>query len=90
VPLSHQGRTFALQSSLKNGAAIIPLTSLAAAAGAFGVENVLIASPFVLLALAYGLIELSRRFGGHAPRGYLGVMQTFWEEPPAAEEGASA
>src|SRR6185436_20923264 len=27
VPLSHQGRTFALQSTIKNGSAIIPLTT---------------------------------------------------------------
>ncbi|HWC30882.1 MAG TPA: MFS transporter, partial [Dehalococcoidia bacterium] len=47
VPLSHQGRTFALQSTLKNGTAIIPLTTLGAAAGAFGVEAVLIASPLI-------------------------------------------
>jgi hypothetical protein len=80
VPLSHQGRTFALQSALKNGIAIIPLLTLGAAAGHFGVENVLVASPLLLLAIAYGLIRLSQRFGGHAPRGSLGVMTTFWEE----------
>ena len=81
VPISHQGRTFALQSSLKNGTAIIPLLSLSAAAGVFGVEAVLLASPLLLFALAYALIQLSRHFGGHAPRGSLGVMTTYWEEP---------
>jgi Major Facilitator Superfamily len=81
VPLSHQGRTFAMQSSLKNGVAIIPLVSLGAASSAFGVENVLLASPFVLLAMAVGLIQLSRHFGGHAPRGRLEELASYWEEP---------
>ena len=79
VPLSHQGRTFALQSSLKNGVAIVPLTVLGAAAGTFGVADVLVASPFVLLALAAGLIQLSRHFGDHAPRGRLEEMSSYWE-----------
>jgi len=87
VPLSHQGRTFALQSTLKNGTAIIPLTMLGAAAGVFGVQSILIASPLVLLALAIGLIQLSRRFGGHAPRGRLDVLSTFWEEPATEANG---
>jgi MFS family permease len=92
VPLSHQGRTFALQSTIKNGSAILPLTTLGAAAGAFGVETVLIASPFVLLGLAFGLLQLARHFGGEAPAGGLEVMATFWEEPapePLAVEPAT-
>jgi hypothetical protein len=84
VPLSHQGRTFAMQSSLKNGLAIVPLASLGAASEAFGVETVLIASPLVLLALALTLIQLSRYFGDHAPRGRLEELASFWEEPPDA------
>ncbi len=84
VPLSHQGRAFALQSSLKHGTAIVPLTTLGAAAAVFGVEPVLIASPFLLLGLAYGLIQLSRHFGGHAPRIGLDVLASFWEEPGPA------
>ncbi|MPZ50623.1 MAG: MFS transporter [Dehalococcoidia bacterium] len=85
VPLSHQGRTFALQSTIKNGGAILPLTTLGLAAGVFGIQNVLLASPFVLLALAVGLVQLSRRFGGHTPRGRLDVLSTFWEaDLPAA------
>lgn len=89
VPLSHQGRTFALQSALRNGTAIVPLLTLGAAAGAFGVENVLVASPLLLLALAYGLIQLSWRFGDHTLRGQpLEVMASFWEEP--AEERPAA
>ncbi|HLF72600.1 MAG TPA: MFS transporter, partial [Dehalococcoidia bacterium] len=81
VPLLQQGRTFALQSVLKNGAALFPLFTLGAAASAFGVENVLVASPFVLLALAVALIQLSRRYGGHAPRGRLEELASFWQEP---------
>jgi hypothetical protein len=81
VPLSHQGRTFAMQSSLKNGLAIVPLASLGAAAEVFGVETVLLASPLVLLALAVTLIQLSRYFGDHAPRGRLEELASYWEEP---------
>jgi MFS family permease len=81
VPLTHQGRTFALQSTLKNGAAIFPLTTLAAAAGVFGVETVLVASPFLLLGLAVGLIQLSNHFGSESPRGRIEVLASFWEEP---------
>ncbi len=89
VPLAYQGRTFALQSALKNGTAIIPLTALGALASAFGVEAVLIASPFVLLGLAFGLIQLSRHFGGHAPRVNLDVMASFWSEPEAPDPTAA-
>ena len=81
VPHGFQGRAFALQSSLKNGAAIVPLLTLGAAASAFGVESVLIAAPFVLLAVAYGLIQLSRYFGGQAPSFGIDVLASFWEEP---------
>jgi MFS family permease len=93
VPLSHQGRTFALQSSLKNGVAILPLATLGAAAEVFGVEAVLLASPLVLLALAVGLIQLSRYFGDHAPRGRLEELGSYWEEPVepgVAEQGEPA
>jgi MFS family permease len=93
VPLAHQGRTFALQSALKNGTAILPLTVLGAAATEFGVETVLLASPFILLALAYGLILLSHHFGDQSPRGRLDVLSSFWDEPTSARpavEGNSA
>lgn len=81
VPLAYQGRAFALQGVLKNGSAIVPLLTLGAAASAFGVKPVLIASPFVLLLLAASLVQLSRRFGGHAPRRTLDVVASFWQEP---------
>jgi hypothetical protein len=60
----------------------VPLTTLGLASEAFGVEKVLLAAPFFLLAAAYGLIQLSRHFGGHAPRRGLEVLSTYWEEPP--------
>ncbi len=85
VPLGYQGRTFALQSTLKNGIAIIPLLSLGAAASAFGVEPVLIASPIVLLALAYALVQLSIGFAGISPAANLEVLSTFWHETPNAD-----
>jgi MFS family permease len=89
VPHALQGRAFALKSSVKHATAIIPLMTLGAAAEAFGVEAVLVASPFVLLAAAYALVQLSRHFGGHAPRRGLDVLSTYWEEPPELMTGAA-
>jgi MFS family permease len=85
IPHDFQGRAFALQSSLKSAVAIGPLLTLGAAAGAFGVEQVLIAAPFALLATGYALVQLSVRFAGLAPPSQLGVFASFWEEPPEVE-----
>jgi hypothetical protein len=86
VPLSYQGRAFALQSTLKSGAAIVPLLTLGAAASVFSVEQVLLVSPLVLLLIAFGLVQVSFVFSeAKAPRG-LDVLSTFWlesEEPVA-------
>lgn len=83
VPLHYQGRAFALQSTLKNGTAIVPLLALGAAASYFGVEMVLIFSPFVLLALAAALVRLSYALGGSAPANRLDVLASFWQESDA-------
>jgi len=80
VPVEYQGRAFALQSTLKNAVSVVPLLTLAGAASAFGVEPVLIVAPFVLLALAYVLVQLSIRFAGLAPPSNLEVVSSFWEE----------
>jgi MFS family permease len=80
VPLSFQGRAFALQSVLKNGTAVVPLLTLGAAASMFGVEAVLLFSPFVLLFIAVALVRLSVALGGQAPASRLDVLSTFWEE----------
>ncbi|MDP9238398.1 MAG: MFS transporter [Chloroflexota bacterium] len=80
VPLSYQGRAFALQSSLKNGAAIVPLLTLGAAARVFGVANVLIVSPLVLLAIAFLLVRVSFAFSPMAPHQQLNVLSSFWTE----------
>ncbi len=84
VPLSFQGRAFALQSMLKNGSAIVPLLALGAAASMFGVQKVLIASPVLLLVLAFGLVRLSFRLSHRTQPSNLEVLATFWEEPPAS------
>ena len=81
VPVSFQGRTFAMQGSLRNGAAIFPLLTLGAAASRFGAEDVLLVSPLVLLGVGYALVTLSFRFAGLAPPSRLAVMESFWEEP---------
>ncbi len=86
VPLARQGRTFALQSTLKNGSAILPLLALGAAASIFGVNAVLIVSPVLLIGLAFGLVRLSERFGGHAPTTRLEVLSSFWQDAPHADE----
>jgi MFS family permease len=80
VPLQLQGRAFALQSTLKNGAAIIPLLTLGAAASYFSVEAVLIVSPLVLLGLAAALVRISYALGGQAPASRLDVLSSFWQE----------
>jgi hypothetical protein len=80
VPLSFQGRTFAMQSWLKNGTAIIPLLALGALASEFGVEKVLLMSPLALLVVGYTLVFGSFRMVGLAPPSRLEVLESFWEE----------
>jgi MFS family permease len=80
VPLSYQGRAFALQSVLKNGTAIVPLLALGALAAVVGVDTVLIFSPILLVLAAFALVELSVAFGGAAPARRLDVLASFWEE----------
>jgi hypothetical protein len=82
VPIAYQGRMFALQGALRNGAAIVPLLTLGVAAGAIGADNVLLISPLLLIAVAYGLVYASFHISGlRAPRGFE-VVESFWEEPP--------
>lgn len=87
VPVSYQGRTFAMQNWLKNGSAIIPLLVLGAAATQFGVESVLLVTPLILLAVAYALIFVSIRVAGLAPPSRLQVLGSFWEEPDGGAVG---
>jgi Major Facilitator Superfamily len=88
VPLAYQGRTFAMQSALRNGAAIIPLITLGSAAAVFGTESVLLVSPIVLLVVGYALVYYSYRYAGIAQPSALEVVATFWEEPegPTVDE----
>ncbi len=88
VPLTYQGRAFALQSTLKNGSSIVPLLTLGAAASYLGVDVVLIFSPLLLLAVALSLVKLSEYFGGKAPSSRLEVLSSFWEEPKTAADAA--
>ena len=88
VPIAYQGRTFAMQGTLKNGAAILPLVGLGAAASQFGVDNVLLVSPALLLVTAYALVTLSFTFSGIAPHSRLHVMESFWEEPVLGPAGS--
>ena len=58
----------------------MPLAVLGAAATAFGVESVLIASPFLLFGLACLLVYASFHVAGEAPASGLDVLSTFWQE----------
>ncbi|HUF52588.1 MAG TPA: MFS transporter [Dehalococcoidia bacterium] len=91
VPIAYQGRTFALQGALRNGAAIIPLLALGAAASELGTETVLLTSPVLLLVIGYLLIIVSFQVSGLQAPSHLEVAESFWEEPEshrrAVEEG---
>jgi MFS family permease len=80
VPLTYQGRTFALQSMLKNGFAIGPLLTLGAIATVVGVQAVLVVAPFALLFGASALMRMSYRFRGEDAPGRFDVLATYWEE----------
>jgi hypothetical protein len=90
VPIAYQGRTFALQGALRNGAAIFPLLALGAAASEFGTEAVLVASPLLLLVIGYGLVFASFRVSGVRVPSRMEVLESFWEEPesPALRRAA--
>lgn len=81
VPIPLQGRTFALQGSLRNGASIIPLLVLGVAAARFGAGTVLLFSPLLLLAVGYSMVAISFRISGLRAPSQLQVMESFWEEP---------
>jgi MFS family permease len=81
VPIPLQGRTFALQGSLRNGASIIPLLVLGVASSHFGAGTVLLFSPLLLLAVAYSMVAISFRISGLRVPSRLQVMESFWEEP---------
>jgi len=83
VPLSYQGRAFALQSVLKNATTIAPLLTLGALASVVGVEAVLRFSPLFLVLAGFALVEVSIAFGGGAPARRLDVLASFWEESDA-------
>ena len=80
VPMNYQGRTFAAESVLQSGIAIVPLLAVSGLASLVGVSTVLVLTPLTIYALILALIAFSRRFGGEpvTPRGL--VFSTFWEE----------
>ncbi len=62
VPLSIQGRTFALLGTMKDGLAIPSLLALGALASVVGVRWVLTIAPLLLLVLALGVDRLAGRW----------------------------
>jgi len=64
VPSEVHGRMFALLGAMKDGLSIPVLLLMGAVAGLIGVENVLLVSPLVLIAIALGI------------NGYLGRWRT--------------
>lgn len=85
VPLNLQGRAFAIQSTLRNGSAMVPLLALGAAATRVGADKVLLASPLVLIAIGYSLVQISFRFAKRAPAAYLEERDSFWDERGASD-----
>lgn len=85
VPLYLQGRTFAFQGAVRNGAAIAPLITMGALASLVGADVVLLASPFLLLIVGYALVFLSYRLSGVEAPSRLDVVGSFWEEPPSPD-----
>lgn len=55
VPSEVHGRMFALLGAMKDGMSIPVLLMMGAVAGIVGVDNVLLVSPLVLLAIAFGI-----------------------------------
>ncbi len=90
VPLSYQGRTFAMQGAVRNGASIVPLVTLGIAASQFGAEKVLLVSPLLLLLVGYALVTMSFRFVGLQPPSGLRVMESFWEEAERSAQPEAA
>ena len=88
VPIPYQGRTFAIQSTLRNGAAIAPLLTMGAAAAVIGADGVLLISPLVLLVVGYSLVYVSFRISGLRTPRQLDVLDSFWEEPDAGAKSA--
>ncbi len=86
APLRYQGRIFAVESSLRNGSAIVPLLALGAAASRFGADKVLLASPILLLIVGFALVQMSFRFAERAPPSYLEALESFWEEAEPKQE----
>jgi MFS family permease len=82
VPVRFQGRTFAMQSWLRNGTAIFPLLGFGALATVFGMEKVLLITPVVLIGLGYGLVYWAIRIAGLALPGRREVFESFLEESP--------
>ena len=90
VPLSLQGRTFALRNTLESGVAIVPLLALSALATVVGVSAVLIAAPVALYVFVLGLLAIGRRYGVEVGDPKALVTPSFWEDsdPPAASPSA--
>jgi len=87
VPMALQGRTFALQGAVRNGAAIFPLVTMGALASLVGADTVLLFSPILLVVVAYGLILASSRVAGVPTPSRLEVVESFWEEPELEDSG---
>lgn len=87
VPLALQGRMFALQGVVRNGASIFPLVTMGAAASLVGADVVLLASPVLLVVVGYALVLLSYQLAGVRAPTRLEVVESFWEEPEIAAGG---
>ncbi len=49
----------------------------------------MLASPILLLAVGFALVQMSFRFAERAPPSYLEALESFWEEPEPKHEEPS-
>jgi MFS family permease len=87
VPEDSQARTFAIESTLKNAAAIIPLLCNCALASVGGVTAVLAVSPVFLLGVGVCLVRLGGAVDSSSGDGSPTLAEALWS---AEDDAASA
>jgi hypothetical protein len=79
VPVTYQGRAFAIRNLSESALTIIPLLLLSALATATSVSLVLFIMPAVFYLVVVGLLRLSAAMGSEVPAEESGVFKTYWE-----------
>jgi MFS family permease len=89
VPLSLQGRTFAVRNTLESGIAIVPLLTRSGLASMIGVSAVLILAPIALYLFVILLLGISHRYGIDVGDPKALVTISFWEDSDAPTAASS-